>query len=62
MKPREYINASFEQWWSENQGDRMPKSKYLARKAWMAAYKNSWPLFTKIQSKLAEKYDKFLFS
>jgi hypothetical protein len=58
MKVKEYINASFEKWWKEEQGDRMPKSKYLAKKAWKEAFKSSLILHKKV----VEKYEQFLFN
>jgi len=61
MTPKEYMHLSFERWWLDKQESRMGKSKYLAKKAWLAAYKESWPLFIKIQEKLDKKYEQFLF-
>ena len=36
--PEEYARQRFEKWWNATQGTRMTHSRYLARKAWMAAW------------------------
>lgn len=32
------VGDLFEKWWVSKMGDRMKQSKYLARKAWIAAF------------------------
>jgi hypothetical protein len=56
MKPREYVEYTFDKWWEQEQGDRMPKSKYLAKKAWKAAFKHSAFLQQKINDKIMDVY------
>jgi hypothetical protein len=56
MTPKEYILSSFEEWWEREQGYRMPKSKYLAKKAWKAAFKQSAVLQNAINKKISERY------
>jgi hypothetical protein len=36
--PEDYARQRFEKWWNAEQGTRMTHSRYLARKAWMAAW------------------------
>ena len=35
-------NESFEKWWNKKMGNKMPHSKYLARKAWFASRGFYW--------------------
>ena len=36
--PEEYARQRFEKWWDAEQDTHMTHSRYLARKAWMAAW------------------------
>lgn len=36
--PEKYAVNKFNEWWSKEMGNRMAKSKYLARKAWLEAW------------------------
>ena len=38
MKGEQDKYERFEEWWEREMGDRMAQSKYLARKAWVAAW------------------------
>ena len=37
-KEEKYCIKRFDEWWSKEQGDRMKHSRYLAKKAWIAAW------------------------